>query len=67
MIKMTNRLPNPRHNRPGLWSTMNGAIRGGWGPTLRMLVLILALGGILITLALLGQPASILHALFAIV
>jgi hypothetical protein len=46
---------------------MNGAIRGGWGPTLRMLVLILALGGILITLALLGQPASILHALFAIV
>lgn len=53
---MPKRPPNRRLDRAGLWSTINGAIQGGWGPTLRMLVLVLTLGGILIALAVLGQP-----------
>ena len=43
-----NRDPAPR--RVGLWSTFEKAILGGWGPTLRLAVLLLVSGGILYAL-----------------
>ncbi|MFT0846303.1 hypothetical protein VR010_00935 [Actinomycetaceae bacterium L2_0104] len=39
--------PDPAPRRAGLWSTFEKAILGGWGPTLRLVVLLLA-GGIIL-------------------
>jgi hypothetical protein len=47
-------------SRIGMWSTITGAIDGGWGPTARMLVILVVRGGIAIgtVLAVGASPAA---------
>jgi hypothetical protein len=60
-MTMTSKKTRPSMpSRIGMWSTITGAIDGGWGPTARMLVILVVRGGIAIgtVLAVGASPAA---------
>lgn len=51
----------PRSNHGGMWFVINTAVSSGWGATLRLLLIVTAIGAVLIAAASLGIISPLGH------